>query len=64
MAQPKTNPLADPERVATDEEAKVLLREFFSSLSPSEVRRMYSYFMEFHGKATGVMKPNAKATGL
>jgi len=34
------NPLEDPQRVVTEEEARAALKQFFGSISPTERRRM------------------------
>lgn len=57
----KASLLQDKERVATDQEARAALKQFFGSLSPSEVRRMYQLFLEL--QASGAVTLASSANG-
>lgn len=43
---PKSNPLEGMQTVASDDEARAALKQFFGALSPSERRRMWQLFLE------------------
>lgn len=66
LCPPNDNPLSSRVPVS-DEEATAALREFFSSISPSEVRRIYEcFYYQLHHEAPPFLlnKPPQTSGGL